>query len=262
MTQTSPAREAPGSYHGNLESLRRAQKPARGTAAYSRLVNRPLGRRVAAAAALSGMSPNAATVVSACLSGAALLLVALVRPEPWVGILAAVLLAAGYVMDSVDGQLARLTGSGSRSGEWFDHTVDCFKTTGLHLCVLVSFYRFPPVDGSWVLLVPLVFTLVQTVTYFELILMPYLRRKEGTPTPDTAPGAEHPLRTWLLLPTDYGTLLWCFALLGWSTSFVVGYGLLAAANTAALVWGLRKWWGELRALDAPVASTPTADTVR
>lgn len=247
VTQTD--RTSPSRYRSNLERLTSAQKPARGTAAYSRLVNRPLGRRVAAAVATTGMTPNTATVVSALLSGAGLVVVALVEPSPVIGILVALLLASGYVMDSVDGQLARLSGAGSRSGEWFDHTVDCFKTTGLHLCVLVSFFRFPPVDGSWVLLVPLLFTLVQTVTYFELILMPYLRRKEGTPTPDSTPGTEHPLRTWLLLPTDYGTLLWSFVLLGFPVAFVAAYGFLAAVNTAALVWGLRKWWRELRALD-------------
>ena len=253
MTQTD-AHRSPRGYRANLAALQRAQKPARGTAAYSRLVNRPLGRRVAAAVATTGLTPNGATVISACLSGLGLLLVALVDPTPLLGVAVALLLAAGYVMDSVDGQLARLAGTGSRSGEWFDHTVDCFKTTGLHLVVLVSFFRFPPVEDSWVLLVPLVFTLVQTVTYFELILMPYLRRGVSDPAP-AAPGdpAEHPLRTWLLLPTDYGTLLWSFALLGLPVAFVSVYAFLALVNVVALAWGLRKWWGELRALDSEAA---------
>jgi phosphatidylglycerophosphate synthase len=249
VTQTDAPR-TPGGYRANLDALKRAQKPARGTAAYSRLVNRPLGRRVAAAAATTGMTPNVATVISACLSGTGLLLVALVEPTPLLGLAVGLLLAAGYVMDSVDGQLARLAGSGSRSGEWFDHTVDCFKTTALHLVVLVSFYRFPPVEHDWVLLVPLVFTLVQTVTYFELILMPYLRKGAGAPPPVTDTSAEHPLRTWVLLPTDYGTLLWSFALLGLPVAFVSLYSFLALVNVLALAWGLRKWWHELRALDA------------
>lgn len=254
MTHADAGRRSTGSYRSNLASLRQAQKPARGTAAYSRLVNRPLGRRVAAAAATVGMTPNVATVISALLSGTGLLLVALVEPTPLLGVAVALLLAAGYVMDSVDGQLARLAGSGSRAGEWFDHTVDCFKTTGLHLCVLVSFFRFPPIEHSWALLVPLVYALVQTVTYFELIVMPYLR--QGAPAPAVAPGpppAEHPLRTWVVLPTDYGTLLWSFALLGFPLAFLSFYGFLAAVNVLALAWGLRKWWRELRAIDALVA---------
>jgi phosphatidylglycerophosphate synthase len=245
VTHTSPH-----GYRANLARLQQAQKPARGTAAYSRLVNRPLGRHVAAAVAMTGMSPNTATVISAALSGAGLLLLALVEPTPLVGILIALLLAGGYVMDSVDGQLARLAGTGSRSGEWFDHTVDCFKTTALHLCVLVSFHRFPPLDHDWPLLAPLLYALVQTVTYFELILMPYLRRVEGAPPAAVGdPTPEHRLRTWLVLPTDYGALLWSFALLGWPLVFLTVYGFLTIINTVALGWGLRKWWRELRALD-------------
>ena len=63
-----------------------------------------------------------------------------------------VLLASGYVMDSVDGQLARLRGSGSLSGEYLDHTVDCVKTATLHLAVLISWYRFATsttAHGCW-----------------------------------------------------------------------------------------------------------------
>ena len=67
MTQTDAPR-TPGGYRANLDALQRAQKPARGTAAYSRLVNRPLGRRVAAAAATTGMTPNVATVISASIA--------------------------------------------------------------------------------------------------------------------------------------------------------------------------------------------------
>ena len=127
-----------GSYGSNLDALRSAQKPSRGTAAYSRLVNRPAGRMVAALAHGMGVTPNQATAVSATLTGAGILLIALARPGWVTGVAIAVLLASGYVLDSVDGQLARLRGGGSKSGEWLDHTVDCVKTSSLHLVVLVS----------------------------------------------------------------------------------------------------------------------------
>lgn len=245
-------------YRANLERLTRAQKPSYGTAAYSRRVNRPLGRRVAAAVAVLGMTPNTASVVSASLSGAALLLVALLEPTWWSGVLAAVLLAAGYVMDSVDGQLARLAGRGSLAGEWLDHTIDCFKTSLVHVVVLVSWFRFPPVDDDRVLLVPLLYGVVQTVTYFGLILMPLLRSKATVapsavpPAGDATAATEHPARQWLLLPTDYGAFVWSFALLGAPALFLGVYAVLCAANTAALAVALRKWWRELRRLDAAV----------
>ena len=138
------------SFRSALESLRAAQKPSRGTAAYSRLVNRPAARYVAAAVSTRGMSPNQATVISALLSGTANLLSRVMAPRWWTGLLIGGLLVAGYIMDSVDGQLARLYGGGSKAGEWLDHTIDCTKTVSLHLAVAISWFRFPPVDSDYV----------------------------------------------------------------------------------------------------------------
>jgi len=90
-------------YGTNLVALRSAQKPPRGTAAYSRLVNRPVARRVAAAAQVVGMTPNVATGISATLSALGLVLLAGFEPAPWLAVAVPGLLAAGYVMDSVDG---------------------------------------------------------------------------------------------------------------------------------------------------------------
>jgi phosphatidylglycerophosphate synthase len=231
-------------------ALASSQKPSRGTAAYGRYVNRPAGRCVAAAAHHIGMTPNGATVISALLSGAGIVLLALGEPSLLMGVGVAVLLAAGYVMDSVDGQLARLRGGGSVSGEWLDHTIDCFKTASLHLAVLICWYRNPPIDSDAALLVPLLYEVVQVVTYFGFIVMPYLRLKAPAPTtPVAAPSAEHPLRTWLILPTDYGFLCWTFVLLAWPVVFFWAYAALAVLNAALLALGLRKWWRELNRID-------------
>lgn len=242
------AERAPGGFRTHLAALGQAQKPSLNTAAYSRLVNRPTGRVLAAAAHTVGATPNQVTAVSATLSATGLAVLALVEPRWWTGVPVAVLLAAGYVLDSSDGQLARLRGGGSLAGEWLDHTVDCFKTAGLHLAVLVSWYRFGPATGGW-LLVPLGFEVVAVVTYFGLILMPTLR-----PAPVPAVSAatrENPLRKWALLPMDYGAQCWMFVLLGFGVLFQWTYALVFVCNAAALVIALRKWWRELRALDGP-----------
>ncbi|MTB87994.1 CDP-alcohol phosphatidyltransferase family protein [Aeromicrobium senzhongii] len=234
-------------FRSGLEALRSAQKPSRGTAAYSRHVNRPAGRYMAAWMNSHGFTPNQATAVSATLSAAGIALIALVSPTWWLGILVAALLAGGYVMDSVDGQLARLRGGGSKSGEWLDHTVDCFKTLTLHLAVLISWYRFFDLPSDAWLLVPLAFTVVAAATYFGLILMPTLR-PAAAPT-WAAPPVESPLRRFLLLPIDYGFLCWVFVLLGWPTAFRLVWTLLLIAAAAMLAVALRKWWHELRAVD-------------
>lgn len=249
MNETDGSRRG---FRESLTALRSAQKPSRGTPAYSRWVNRPAGRLVAAWMGSRGMMPDQATVVSALLSASGIALLALVRPTWWLGVLIAVLLAGGYVMDSVDGQLARLRGGGSKSGEWLDHTVDCFKTLTLHLAVLICWYRFYDLPSDAWLLVPIGFTVVAGATYFGLILMPTLR---PTPAPDARASLppEHPLRTYLILPTDYGFLCWVFVLLGWELGFRIVWTLLFVAAAGMLALALRKWWRELRALDAGVA---------
>ena len=231
-----------------LRALQSAQKPNRGTAAYSRRINRPAGRIVSAAVNTFSMTPNQATAISATMSATAIALIALVEPTIISGIAIAALLAGGYVMDSVDGQLARLRGQGSKAGEWLDHTVDSFKTASLHLAVLISWFRWPAHDDDRWLLVPLGFTIVAVVTFFGLMLMPTLRPKSAAaPTPESP---ENPLRHFALLPTDSGFQCWLFVLLGWPLVFSWVYTAVFACCVLALAAAMRKWWRELRALDA------------
>jgi phosphatidylglycerophosphate synthase len=247
----SPVNTATSPYRRHLAALHSAQKPSRGTAAYSRHINRPVARHVAAWAHSVGMTPNGATAISATLSAVGLVLLATVRPTPLVGLAVAILLAAGYVMDSVDGQLARLRGAGSLSGEMLDHTVDCVKTLTLHLAVLISLFRFTNFDRVW-LLVPLTFQVVDIVIFFGLMTMPLLRKlNQLTPAaPSVQSGqTEHPLRRFVLLPTDYGTFCWMFVLLGWPQLFLAAYTAMFVVNALVLAPALRKWWRELRVLD-------------
>jgi len=238
-------------YRINLAALEHAQKPSRGTPAYSRIVNRPVARRVAALAREVGMTPNTATAISAAFTAAGLVLLAVAPPSWPVGFAVAMLLALGFVMDSVDGQLARLGLGGSAAGEWLDHNVDCVKTCALHLAVLIAWYRYPPVDPPEALLLPLGFQVIDLVVFFGFVMMPLLRRVHGhsaAPTRADQP-AEHPLRAWLILPTDYGAFCWMFVLLGWPAAFFTAYALMFAVNAAVLPLILRKWWRELRSFD-------------
>ncbi len=252
VTAPSPARTT---YHDNFEALGRAQKSSRGTPAYSRLVNRPAARRVAAAAHVHGLSPNSATLISGSLSAAALGLLIAGEPSVPLGCAVALLLALGYVMDSVDGQLARLRGGGSAAGEWLDHTFDCIKTCVLHLAVLVSFFRFPPIESDAALVVPMAFLVVDVTCFFGIILLPFLRRANDVDRRTPPPARpENPLRMWLLLPNDYGVFCWMFVLLAGAQIFFVTYTFMFAVNAALLSIAFTKWWRELRAFDRRIAS--------
>ncbi|MFJ4778356.1 CDP-alcohol phosphatidyltransferase family protein [Streptomyces sp. NPDC088762] len=231
-----------------LRELRGAQKSAKGVSLYSRFVNRPAGRVLAAGSYALGLTPNQVTLISAAFSLAAAAAVALAAPSWGLGIAVWAALALGFAFDSADGQLARLRGGGSAAGEWLDHVVDCAKLTALHACVLIAFYRFPAEYGTeadgW-LLVPLGFQLAAVVTYFGGLLTEKLKPKAAPGSPAEAPST---VRAVALLPVDYGVFCVVFLLLGGGELFrwaYTGFGVAAALFLAAF---LTKWFRELSAV--------------
>ena len=241
---TQPAGEE--SFRATVRRLEAAQKGAAGAPAYSRFVNRKLGRVLAAAAFHAGLTPNAVTGISAALTGAGIVSLALFPASLPLGLSVAVLLVLGYAFDAADGQLARLRGGGSPAGEWLDHMVDSLKIASLHLALLVGLYRFEPVErGPWLLL-PLGFSVVSVVLFFGTLLNESLRAQHGAPTRAARTG-ERPgvLRSLLVVPTDYGLLCLVFVLLGAPAVFMTVYGLLALATAAYLLLAGVKWFGEM-----------------
>lgn len=248
------------SYGEALARLSSAQKSAKGAPAYSRFVNRRLGRYLAAAAYRLRLSPNQVTGISALCSAAGIAVLALLPPSPPMAIAVCLTLVIGYSLDSADGQLARLTGRGSAAGEWLDHVVDCAKIFALHAAVLVSWFRFRSPD-PWQLMIPLGFGFVATVLFFGMILRDQLREQarhsaasgESTSAPagrmsDSAPPST--VRSILVLPTDYGLLCWVFLLYGAPAVFVLAYGLLFVGNGLFLIAALIKWFRDLAWVEA------------
>lgn len=234
-------------FHEALDSLAGAQKTSKGAPAYSRYINRRLGRVFAAAACSRGLTPNHVTTISALATLSGLALLVLTDPVSGTALLVAALLALGYALDSADGQLARLTGTGSAAGEWLDHTVDAFKEGSLHLCILVCWWRFLDLQTAW-LIVPIVFQVLATVHFFSALLMDQLRRAHRTRS--SAPAGEQPTSSLLyslaVLPTDFGLLCVLFVLLLVPPVFVGAYTLLMLANVAFLALALPKWYREVK----------------
>ncbi len=226
-------------YREGLTALRRAQKPARGSSLYSLYVNRPLGRVLAAAAARFGFRPNEVTVASGSCSLAAVVLVAALRPTVVVGLASGVLLILGFALDASDGQLARLTGLTSPSGEWLDHMVDCAKIVLLHVAVVLSFFRYERGTGDWLLLVPLGMLLVSVLMFFGGNLAHQLIRGPGRAAPP--PEAATTLKAVALLPADSGTMCWAFLFFGFTHVFIVIYTALFAATAIICAMLLVKW---------------------
>jgi phosphatidylglycerophosphate synthase len=208
---------------------------------YSRFVNRPFGRVLAAAAARLGLSPNAVTAVSAVVTTSALLVLVLCPAEWAIGVVVALLLVIGFALDSADGQVARLTGRGSPAGEWLDHVVDSGKMVALHAAVLIAAATRSLLLGGWLLL-PLAFLFVAVVFFSGLTLFELIRRTTDGPVAARRPSI---LRAVALLPADYGILCVVFAFWGAPVVFFVLYGMLLLCT--ALIGGalMVKWFRQL-----------------
>ena len=90
-------------YRSAVTRLASAQKPGAGVPPYTRFVNRPMGRRLAAAAHVVGLSPDQVTAVSVLASSVGLALLTLLAPSVSLGLLIGFLMVLGYALDSADG---------------------------------------------------------------------------------------------------------------------------------------------------------------
>lgn len=239
-----------GSRRAALTALHAAQKPpAAGSPAYSRFVNRRLGRHLAALAFLTGATPDQVSMVSAVTTASGLALISLGPINPAAAVAVTALLVVGYALDSADGQLARLTGRSRPAGEWLDHTIDAFKVAAVHLCVLIGWYRGGHRGGP-ILLAPLLFTVLASGLFFTTWLTERLRREHLGAVPRAAAGRGGAVRSVLLLPTDFGALILMFLFWGWPRAFTVGYLGLLAATLAFAVLALPRWFREVAAFGA------------
>lgn len=247
------------SYRAVVARLAAAQKSHRNAPAYSRWVNRPLGRRIAAAAYLRGLTPNQVTGISAAFTYTGIVALVVFPPSVPLGLAVSAALVAGYAFDSADGQLARLRGGGSALGEWLDHVVDSVKNITVHLAVAVSWFRFGPDLGvlssgdgplTWQLGIPVLFAVVSSAFFFAMTLTDQLRRQGRTaravPARPAVNEAAPVLPSLLTLPNDFGLLIVVYATFGVGAVFAPVYTLLLGANLAFLVVGLRRWSRELR----------------
>jgi phosphatidylglycerophosphate synthase len=221
-----------------VESLARAQKPGGGVPAYMRWVNRPLGRRVAAAGYVAGMRPNDMTLLSAScsLAGMAVLLFA---GFSWpAGFVIALLFVAAFACDSADGQLARLSNRAGPAGEWLDHVVDAVRTPAVHVAVGISAWQYWGL--GWQAVVALAMSVVASGQFMSQMLAEQLQRHQGG-----LPRRGGDRQSFVLLPTDPGVWALSFVLWGSPAVFAVAYSLLAVLNLAHTAVSMRRRYREL-----------------
>lgn len=241
---TAPGRTIRLSYRDALRELADVQKPGAGVPAYTRWVNRNLGRGVAAAVHVLGLSPNTVTTVSALISGIGLFVLILAPVNPATGLLVSVLLALGYVFDSADGQVARLSGRSSPAGEWLDHVVDAVRTPAMHLAVFIALSRHNDaiVPLQWI---ALAYALVSVGLFMSQILAEQLARRSGIPRVEE----DGYKKSLILLPTDAGMTCWMFIVWGFSPLFTGVYIAMFVANTLHTAASMRRKYTKLGRAD-------------
>lgn len=239
-------------------ALRSAQKSNRGAPGYSRWVNRPAGRALAAGAYVRRMTPNQVTALSAVATYTAIAILAVAKPTWSLSLVVALLLLLGYALDSADGQLARLTNAGRPSGEWLDHVIDMGKLCLLHSAVAYSWVHWGATGidmGDPRVLIPLAFLGISVVGFFGWLLSDLLiriARAQGSPAsapvPQAAGEPASVLRSLLRLPSDYGLLALTFA---WFATpvFFVTITMLMVANATILALALPVWFRYVRAIE-------------
>lgn len=227
-----------------VSALRGAQKSNRNAPAYSRWINRPLGRVFAAMAYKLGLTPNGVTGLSALLTFTGIGLLGSGSPSWLLGITVGALLILGYALDSADGQVARLRGGGSLAGEWLDHVVDSVKVVSLHLAIVLLWFRSL---GDWPVvstLVPLGFMVEASVMFFAIIVTDLLLRNAGAKKVTLASEEARPstFTSLLGIPADYGLLCLSFLFLGWFEVWRWFYALLMVANVLILLAQSVRWY--------------------
>ena len=165
-------------------------------------------RGVAAACAASGWTPNFVSFVSVCFSAIGLVALVAVSPAWWSGLIVGLALAVGFMFDSADGQVSRVTGASSKTGEWVDHVADAFRSPAIHFCTAIAVMAHLP-ESWWLALVALAYGWVTSGQFMSQILAEQFVRAAGRK--QTRGGN---LRSFILLPTDPGTLCWSFVLWG------------------------------------------------
>ncbi|WP_018154888.1 CDP-alcohol phosphatidyltransferase family protein [Demetria terragena] len=259
MTQTAPPERQQKSaaaprFSDHLHNLNRAQKSGVGVPAYTRWVNRRLARGVAAGAAVIGLGPNGVTVISGAVSLVALIFLIVLPPAVGTGLLVAALLALGYVLDSADGQVARLTGRAGPTGEWLDHVVDAFRTPAIHLaCAVATFVHYS--DNLVLMAGAMGYALLSSGQFMSQILAEQLVGREPARTGGkvTRPQEQESsglTKSFVLLPNDMGMVCWCFALWGVTPAFTVAYLVLFALNGAHSMISMRRKYVRLQQVTA------------
>ncbi len=234
----------------SFRELSLAQKGKKGVPLYCLYVNRPAGRIVAAALRNTRFGPNDVTIAGAVLTYGALLWLAFGAGAGAESALVGVLLAVGFILDSADGQLARLQGRSSKLGEWLDHVLDSGRIVVLHGAVFCFLLRTSTIPALPLAVLCGVFLFANSTIFFAGALFDQLNRQSAPgPSGGNHATASSLKRSILTLPVDYGTTCLALMTLPWTGVFLPCYVALALLHCLFAVAYVVKFSRSLARMD-------------
>ena len=174
---------------------------------YTHYINRPAADLILPL--FDRMSPNQVTALGFMIFivSMVILLVSFGESSYWIFI-SYFMLFFSYVLDSVDGRLARKKNMQSQLGEWLDHSLDGLRI--LIINVIFIILLLPYIDNSNFLLVSGVFLTIvsQTSHYiFSSLKEHILSQKIGSVLEDGKGSFKVEFLRWASLPTDFGIFI-------------------------------------------------------
>ncbi|TKB46464.1 CDP-alcohol phosphatidyltransferase family protein [Ferrimonas sediminicola] len=136
-----------------------------------------------------------------------------------------------YALDSTDGQVSRLTGKGTKLGEWLDHSLDGLRIIIVNvylILVVVNTIEFPSVS-------PVLFLCL--ISQVGLYIVGTLRQKvlNVDIAKEIRNSSRGKLATLILLPADYGVFMFLFLIASNPKLLYSVYSLYGLYNFGLLV---------------------------
>lgn len=188
----------------NYSWLNNFQKKGAGTPAYTRFINRWLGKILTSVLACFNISPNVISITSSIITIITFFLFFMVTSF-WQSFILVILLYFAYALDSADGQLARLLNKQSKSGEWLDHTLDAIKiplSQGTAIFLIVA-HKFPEKS---VLFFYLIILSLACANFLSGILKSKLFPNYSSTSVQISE-KHNIIRSFITLPLDYGVFI-------------------------------------------------------
>jgi phosphatidylglycerophosphate synthase len=200
---------------------------------YTRYVNRNLGRFFAKY--LQFLTPNQITVI-----GFLSFILAVIFLFKYFGssmvVVPYIFLFINYVLDSVDGQVARLRGMSSKLGEWLDQSLDGLRIILLNVAFIILLLPYLPnqyrILYTFLVFIPLIF---QSSHYLIASLKSHILKMQiGHMLDESRDSIKTKIVRWCSAPADFGIFimitligfnptwfLWIYILYGFYYFFVL-----------------------------------------